>query len=106
MLSGAGVANEADGAVGAEGAVAGMIWVISGRYPTRGYPGSGGQGFSRSTSAETALHPAENLSGSDRGNLGDPSATRTPARRSHPTIRGCPSVTPLRREISIFRTSL
>src|SRR5580692_1974015 len=49
MFSGAGVAG---GAEGAGGAVAGVVWVISGRYPTRGYPGSGGQGLSRSTSAE------------------------------------------------------
>src|SRR5580692_4954483 len=40
------------GADGARCAVAGVIRVISGRYPTRGYPGNGGQGLSRSTSAE------------------------------------------------------
>ena len=44
----------AGGTNGARRAVAGIIWVISGRYPTRGYPGNGGQGFSRSTSAERA----------------------------------------------------
>src|SRR5580692_7346864 len=49
MLSGADAAGGTDGA---RRAAAGIIWVISGRYPTRGYPGSGGQGLSRSTSAE------------------------------------------------------
>src|SRR5580704_5466247 len=76
MLCGAGVACGADGA---RRAMAGMIWVISGRYPTRGYPGSGGQGLFKINFGRTALRPAaESLSGSDRGNLADPTGAPSP----------------------------
>jgi hypothetical protein len=68
--------------------VAGVVRVISGRYPTRGYPGNGGQWLSRSTSAERPCVRRRKAcpEGTAVILLTHP-VTRTQPARSHPAAR-------------------